>query len=190
MRLSRNYRTWALAALLTALVLVLLPGCSPTKQVSDSLGVVGNEAVEIQEDMVAATAAFEAGEDPRPLHESAAARAGRIRAEVTKANKALTGVDDKVPWWGRWLTWGAILGVLLVVTFLLWRTGALALVGAAIMALRVRWTPAVALQGEALAKLNAGQLSVREYTAAERAASPANNAAYDAAKAKLQPPKA
>jgi len=179
---------WPAAILLAALLLlaaVTCGGCSPTRQIATSLTTIGEAAGKISDDMRQAQDVLDPEHPARPFVEDAAAQAQTIQTEVGKGQRALTGTTDKVSPWLTWLTWGAIAVVLVVVLVLLWKTGILGLVGSWVAMLRVKLSPTTALQGEALAKLEAGTMTTKEYTAAQRSASVTTDKAYETAKVKL-----
>lgn len=67
-----------------------------------------------------------------PFVNSAQAKSSAIAASAAKVQESVPKVQDTTPWWATLLTRLALLGICGAVGFVLWRTGALGLLGALI----------------------------------------------------------
>jgi len=173
--------------ILTLALVAALAGCSPTKQIAKEVQATGESIASARDHLARARSMIE--DQPAPFAEVTAADAdlASAQARLARVPTLLTETTDKVSPWLTWLTWGAIATVLVVVLVILWRTGLLGLIGAWVASLRAGLSPTVSLQGQAVAKLEAGTLTPAEYAASYRATSPTNNAAFAKGKAKLEP---
>lgn len=109
------------------LCLVMLSGCSASQQVAAAAGEVRAIASDIRDRAVAIS---QEASSPDPDGAAIVAHASAIQSgansiisETESISRALPGVQDVVPWWGRALIWLAIAGATIAVCVLLWQTG-------------------------------------------------------------------
>ncbi|MFH0982817.1 MAG: hypothetical protein V2A79_14945 [Planctomycetota bacterium] len=168
------------------LLIGLTAGCSPTRQIANTVQATGQDIATARDHIAAASKMVE--DQPAPFAELAAADGALVSAQerLSEVPKLLTGTTDKVSPWLTWLTWGAIAIVAVVVGYLLWRSGVLGLVGAWIAAIH---PPAATASAAVLAAKSdngdptAGAASV----AVLRATNPGFNKAYRRASSSLAP---
>lgn len=177
-------RTPALAALVAAVQMAA--GCSATARIAKAANATHASASAIRERSQAAAIDLRGAAPDVPAAAAAmdanVADADAIIEATDVVHRALPGTRDVVPWWGTFLVWAAVAAVLLGAAVLLWQTGA----GRALRLL-LGWIPAPVQRRAdlAVAALDPEQPEgPRELVAAERAASPLFDRAYQRAQAR------
>lgn len=126
---------------------------------------------------------------PSPFVNSAQEKSSAIAASAAKVQASVPKVQDSTPWWATLLTRLALLGICGAVVFVLWRTGALGLLGA-LVGLGTSLIPGPV---KTRAKFDAEQLDdypqdqkTLQRVAAERASSKTYNAAFQQERKKIK----
>ena len=157
------------------LILLLLIGCSATKEIASSAAISASAAHEIaeQSDYIAEHS------DQGDVVASAViirAQASVILHESNQISVAVSGVRDITPAWMSLLMWlaGSVIAVAAIV--LIWQTG----IGSAIR-IAIGWIPRRKLVDAELAQATLDEnnpVTMREYIAARRASDPLFDAAW------------
>lgn len=119
---KRAMTRWGFRLVLLAGILASA-GCSATQQISDAASSIRKDAQHIRDEVKAAKDANAAG-DKKAVDDhlnNIDKDASHIVTTTDQVQKALTKVEDSVPWWATTIKWVIVAGIIALVIFLLWR---------------------------------------------------------------------
>lgn len=171
------------------LVVLLLAGCSPSRQIATAATDINEKAASSRDRFAVIEAEATAPTPNLPLIAEQAVGGQEEQKEILlltgHIHKVLPGVEDKVPEWVYLLEYIAIGLSILAVAWILWNTG----IGTLIKRL-IGFIPPPKRRDAVMARsmLDPGSpVTVREYVAARRAEDPEFNRAYERTRPRPDP---
>jgi hypothetical protein len=117
---------WLVVFYAVLIVVLLMMGCSAATRIAGSATIAHDAATDIRTEVVGAKQAL-GNNDPEAVDkhlDTIDGKAVEIQNAASTIHKAVTQVQDVVPWWASILKWGIIASIVGGVVFVLWRVNA------------------------------------------------------------------